>query len=863
MEAFDRGELEEARALLRRVDHMQLPREDRVRYFETLQEIDRLATGQAAEETQADAEAQTQPASAEAPTPAQLLTQADQAAAAGDTAGAMALYQQVLTAEAEASTKATAQARLAELRRRLDADLTRIRGLIDQIDEDLRAGRAEEASQKLAQVQSSGVQLGWFDQQRVNRQLAVLQEHGQAVADASEQSQAPAEEAQAAAPSPTQEQQAAAEEQSSNPDEAQVVLAAPPGAAVEGGAPQVSPSEDLLTRYRLLRAQQLFAEGQEAEISGQLDLAIRRYEQSLQLNPENNEAAQRLTAVRTQRNVQMAPQGVLEADIARRQLQIQQVEAEFGTAMDRARNHLRSENFPAALNEAARARSILDSQQQVLPSERYRQLRGQAEALSTQIVRAQEQAQIAAQRELEEQQARQEKDMRQRIQRETHAEVQRLLQRAMELRMDMQYEQALELVNQALVLDPTNVAAQAMKMGIEDSKILVEARDLYRKRDIAKAEISLQNIEATTPYTDLIIFPADWPQITYRRLVDAGEGGAEPEANRRVRLRMREPLPVNFQAVRLANVIDFLRSTTELNFFVNWPALQQAGVEPDTPITLQLTSVPADQVLRLVLQQVSTEFDPVGYSIIDGVVTISTERDLKRTTDTRVYDIRDLLVQVPNFTDAPAFDLSESLGGQGRGGSGGGGGSSESIFGDEEQDEGEEGVPTRAELVAEITSLIQDTIGTPEEWFPGTGGSSMRELNGNLIVKTTPTNHQQIMDLLRQLREAQSVQISVEARFLLVDQNFLEEVGIDLDVQIDDPGGNFGPIRIAQDSLDLARRVGTELTPDRFADTGETGPGTFLPGTGFFPSTNRSLDVGVSYLDDLQVNLLVRATQAH
>lgn len=54
--------------------------------------------------------------------------------------------------------------------------------------------------------------------------------------------------------------------------------------------------------------------------------------------------------------------------------------------------------------------------------------------------------------------------------------------------------------------------------------------------------------------------------------------------------------------------------------------------------------------------------------------------------------------------------------------------------------------------IEELTTLIQDTIGRQEDWAAYGGSvSSLRELNGNLIIKTTPENHRQIRRLLFEL----------------------------------------------------------------------------------------------------------------
>ena len=224
---------------------------------------------------------------------------------------------------------------------------------------------------------------------------------------------------------------------------------------------------------------------------------------------------------------------------------------------------------------------------------------------------------------------------------------------------------------------------------------------------------------------------------------------------------------------------------------------------------------------------------------------------------------------MPNFTNAPSFDLNEALSNTSSGGSGGGGGggSSSSIFGDSDDEEDDE-LPTRDELIEQITTLITETVGDFNEWSINGGDvSSLDELNGNLVVKSTPDNHRNIVRLLAQLREIRSGQISVEARFLLVDESFLEETGFDFDFQINDIGSSFGPIKFAQDSVSLAGAQSTGVAGGATEDAGSGqtlfGPGIFVPGQGFVPRTGRAMDFSLSFLEDIEVNLLIKSTQAN
>lgn len=758
-----------------------------------------------------------------------------------------------------------------------DPRLAAARQVLDEATADVMAGRLAEAQIKLLAVRQSGVELGWFDQERLDRQLKLIEQRrndpsfqaesqaltrpmaGSALAQAGDEPPAvaqPAEDMPEATSddAPTESGEAAADEAA--------------GAEAASEAPAVAeaaPSNDLLIAVQKLRSQEVLLEGRQAQAQGQLELAAERYRRAIAIDPENAEARAALAGLEFEQVQPQGPAGPLDVLGTQNQLRRQAATAEFNELMADARAALNQGRYAAATELTTQARNVIDRAANTFPAEELTRLREQSSAMLASIQQAQLQA---TQQEIERAQKVAELDAeRARIRaiRERDEEVQRLLRRAADLRREQKYDESLQLVNQALFIDPTNVAAMAMKEMIEDSRLIVEYARLDRERNLKRAALTNQNLEALIPYPELLIYPDEWPEITQRRLADLDSMGADSEQNRRVAQQLRQPVPVNFEANKLSNVIDYLRNTTGVNFFVNWPALETAGVEKDLPITLQLNNIPAEQALRLVLSQASqvNEFEPVGYSIIEGIVTISTERDLTKTTDTRVYDIRDLLVQVPNFSNAPEFDLNESLSNTNSGGSnqgGGGSGQGTSLFGDDE-DETDLEEPTRAELIEQITTLIQDTVGRQEDWAAlGGNVSSVRELNGNLIIKTTPANHREIIALLAQLRETRAIQIAVEARFLLVDQNFLNEVGLDVDVQVNNLGGNFGPLTIAQDTIGIAGAGSTGL-PGSFGNRETAAPGPFVPGLGF-ASTGRSLDIGISYLDDIQVNVILQATQA-
>jgi len=120
---------------------------------------------------------------------------------------------------------------------------------------------------------------------------------------------------------------------------------------------------------------------------------------------------------------------------------------------------------------------------------------------------------------------------------------------------------------------------------------------------------------------------------------------AEDPANRAARAKLQENRPkLEFANVRLDSVIDFfrLRDVTGLNLVVNWQALQAAGIDKRTTVTLTLSDVSNERALKEILSAAGGVV-PLGYILDKGIVRISTMADLNTITTTRVYDVADLV----------------------------------------------------------------------------------------------------------------------------------------------------------------------------------------------------------------------------
>lgn len=496
--------------------------------------------------------------------------------------------------------------------------------------------------------------------------------------------------------------------------------------------------------------------------------------------------------------------------------------------------------------------------------------------------------------------------------------VEQLFLSAAQLRKQQRFAEAAEVLRQVLYIDPANAKAQAQLEIAEDYDSLTRQGawqhdvDTQQRASLVKAE------EALVPWDYEVLYPRNWLELTARRAAGGvGAGGSEDDELNR---KMKEIVPeFRFEEVDFESVVDNLREIEKINIAVDWDNLEAQGIERRKPVTMQLRGLPFESVLKLTLDQVGGD-TKLGFSVSEGLLRIATREKLDREKFVRVYDIRDLLVGIPRFTNAARMDPSQAINQQGQ--LGGGGGSSAQLFQYSQQQQGPGGewrdvAGVRNEMVPKVLEIIRQTA-QPDSWQESGGEASIRELNGQLIIYNTSDAHTQISSLLDQLRATRALQIAMEARFLNVTSNFLEEFGVDLDFVFNSGNAGFDRTFAANGApaidpftganILLPRpysRIGATPTPPAFGTpiaqgtitqpyaqaglvpaqgggmnfnemtpiTAQQGSmaladvssrGTGVPGT-FAGQAAQSpaLNIAGSFLDGLQVDFLIRATQAN
>jgi general secretion pathway protein D len=308
----------------------------------------------------------------------------------------------------------------------------------------------------------------------------------------------------------------------------------------------------------------------------------------------------------------------------------------------------------------------------------------------------------------------------------------------------------------------------------------------------------------------------EWSDLTKSRAkLMADKRGRKSERELDIERKLKTPVSLKFRNRPLSEVLDQLAKLAAVNLHLDEKGLEEEGVSSDTPVTIDLTTdISLKSALNLILEP-----KHLGYVITDEVLKITSEQLRDGKIYPVTYNVADLVIPIPNFAPngriglAGALSDAYSLSGGTMGGPGTGylasqdgtqatgvvhpnvlaqinqlmpGGTRPAMGGNPGMPMGPGGVGggNQADFDT-LIDLITTTV-KPQTWdeVGGPGSISRFPNNLSLVISQTQDVHEEIVDLLEQLRRNQDLQVTIEVRFITLNDNFFEQIGVDFQANI-------------------------------------------------------------------------------
>ena len=215
------------------------------------------------------------------------------------------------------------------------------------------------------------------------------------------------------------------------------------------------------------------------------------------------------------------------------------------------------------------------------------------------------------------------------------------------------------------------------------------------------------------------------------------------EAKRDNLRKLSKVITLDVEEQPVEDIIRFLVDVTGADLepiYLDRNSASVSGIDPETPITIRVTNIPAITVLERILERANIIEEPgddYTWQFTDsGSIEFGPKSELNRHQRVELYDIADLLFVVPNFDDAPQFNLQSAIQSAS---SGGGGGSGPFTQGGPKDDQ-----PDPKERAEALINLLETTV-EPDQWANAGGdGASITVYRTSLVITAADYVHRQI-----------------------------------------------------------------------------------------------------------------------
>ena len=381
---------------------------------------------------------------------------------------------------------------------------------------------------------------------------------------------------------------------------------------------------------------------------------------------------------------------------------------------------------------------------------------------------------------------------------------------------EQRFAEAEVIAKKAAQLSPDSVVARQLLSQSRVIRRLDTQKMLAGSKGDALLDV-IEDVEASSmPFVGPIEFPEshDWEDLTKSRARLAAEGRSQMSpAEMKIKSNLSNQIEARYRNQPLAEVLDDLAKQAKVPIHVDLIGLESESVGTDTPVTISLDqTISLKSALKLLLEPLHLD-----YVIRDEVLKITSPQLVQGEVYSVSYPVADLVIPIPNFSSdnlgitgalKEGYDRMSPMraqveigptpagitNGMGTSPTTSTGSSNPNVLGQLQGGSvggGSSAVPSLAGTgggQADFQSLIElitQTVG-PTTWntVGGPGAVMPFQTNLSLVVSQTQEIHEEIADLLDQLRRLQDLQVTIEVRFITLDDAFAERIGVDFDFNI-------------------------------------------------------------------------------
>ena len=387
--------------------------------------------------------------------------------------------------------------------------------------------------------------------------------------------------------------------------------------------------------------------------------------------------------------------------------------------------------------------------------------------------------------------------------------IDKLLKEGEKAQSEGNYAKAEEVARKAIEIDPNNVPATLMAYKAN----LQRHYETYQRDKKDKEEGFLNELHLVDKAMVIdgnvsknnIGYPKNFAEMSARRrqMALSDTRPQDPKALA-IAKKLEEPITLNLNDQTLGEAISFVQNYTGLNVILDPKALNDEGLSRDSKVSLTANSIRLKTALKFMLR-------PLGltYKVEDDVLLITSPLTSKDKTYSWTYPVADLVISpqkaqptsnqptIPTMPGADPAAMTLAMA------------NTQSASSVPTSTVGQR-VVTEADMYP-LIQLITNTI-APNTWRTtditskgdnnayGMGGAFGGDNNAadpaqpgsitpfmlsiSLIIRHTAEVHEEVAELLKQLRRLQDLQVSIEVRFITVSDDFFEQISVDFDFNI-------------------------------------------------------------------------------